>query len=309
MADRLSRHWKRWCSLEAYGLFTSTLFRASTPPQTLRDRFERFASVSREAIRRKHLQASFDDHRAGPVMVESVRAGRSPSCTVLHLHGGGFVFGSPATYRNRAIRLAYRLDAEVFVPDYRLAPEHPFPAALEDVLLAYQHLRSMRPGVPTFVTGDSAGGGLVLSLLVRVRELGEASPAGAILLSPWTDLSASGASVDGNRRTDRWLTRAHLSRWASYYVGDADPRTPLLSPLFADLSGLPPLFLLVGEDEILLDDAVRVAERATRAGTDARLLVGKRMQHDWPLTLPWLDESREAWNAMRAFVQERCAAR
>jgi epsilon-lactone hydrolase len=268
MTGRISPRWKRWVSLNAYGLFTSTLFRASTPPQTLRARFERFGSVNREAIRRKHPQVSFDDHRAGPVMIESARASHSPSCTVLHLH-----------------------------------------AALEDVLLAYQHLRSMRPGVPTFVTGDSAGGGLVLSLLVRVRELGEARAAGAILLSPWTDLSASGASVDGNRHADRWLTCAHLSQWGRYYAGDADPRTPLLSPLFADLSGLPPLFLLVGEDEILLDDAVRVAERATRAGTDARLLVGKGMQHDWPLTLPWLDESREAWKAMQAFVQERRAGR
>jgi acetyl esterase/lipase len=309
MTGRLSSRWKRWLSLGAYGLFTSTLFRASTPPRTLRARFERFGGVSREAIRRKHPQVAFEDHRAGTVAIESVRVSPSPGCVVLHLHGGGFLFGSPASYRNRAMRLAYRLEAEVFVPDYRLAPEHPFPAALEDVALAYRHVRALRPGVPTLVTGDSAGGGLVLSLLVRLRELGEAMPDGAILLSPWTDLSGSGRSVDENRRADRWLTRAHLSKWGSDYAGGADPRTPLLSPLFADLSGLPPLLLLVGEDEILRDDAVRVAERALRAGTDARLLVGERMQHDWPLTLPWLDESREAWKAMRAFVQERRAIR
>jgi acetyl esterase/lipase len=300
--------WKRWLSLQAYGLFTSTLFRARTPPQTLRARFERFGRVSREAMQRKHPQVVFEDHRLGSLTVESVRAAPSPSCVVLHLHGGGFVFGSLASYRNRAMRLSYRFEAEVFVPDYRLAPEHPYPAALEDALLAYQHVRALRPGAPIFVTGDSAGGGLALSLLVLLRRLGGPMPTGAILLSPWTDLSASGASVDDNRRKDRWLTRAHLSEWASYYAGEANPRTPLMSPLFADLSGLPPLLLLVGEDEILKDDAVRVAERATRAGTDARLLVGRRMQHDWPLTLPWLDESRHAWNAMRGFVQERRGA-
>jgi epsilon-lactone hydrolase len=303
------RAWKRWLSVLAYGLFTSTLFRARTAPQTLRARFERFGHVSREAMRRKHPQLVFADYRLGSLMVESVRAADSPSCVVIHLHGGGFVFGSPASYRNRAMRLSYRFDAEVFVPDYRLAPEHPYPAALEDALVAYEHARALRPRQPIFVTGDSAGGGLAVSLLVRLRQLHEPMPDGAILLSPWTDLSASGASVDDNRRTDRWLTRAHLSQWGSYYAGGADPRAPMISPLFADLSGLPPLLLLVGEDEILKDDAVRLAELATRAGTDARLLVGRRMQHDWPLTLPWLDESRHAWNAMRVFVKERCAAR
>jgi monoterpene epsilon-lactone hydrolase len=300
---------KRWLSLQAYGLFTSTLFRAQTSPRVLRARFERFGQVSREAVQRKHPRVAFEDHRLGALNVESIRATDSPGCVVLHLHGGGFVFGSPASYRNRAMRLSYRFDAEVFVPDYRLAPEHPYPAALEDALLAYRHVRALRPGAPLFITGDSAGGGLALSLLVRLRELGAAMPDGAILLSPWTDLSASGASVHGNRRKDRWFTREHLVKWASYYAGDVDPRTPLMSPVFADLSGLPPILLLAGEDELLRDDAVRVADRATRAGTGARLLVGRGMQHDWPLTLPWLEESRQAWNTMRFFVKERCAAR
>ena len=206
------------------------------------------------------------------------------------------------------MRLSFRFAAEVFVPDYRLAPEHPFPAALDDALVAYQYVRALRPRAPIFITGDSAGGGLGLSLLVRLRELGARMPAGAVLLSPWTDLSASGASVDHNHGRDLWLTRAHLQRWASYYAGQTDPRSPLMSPLFADLSGLPPLLLLTGEDEILRDDAVRVAARAARAGTDARLLIGSGMQHDWPLTLPWLAQSHAAWKAMCAFVEERCAA-
>lgn len=272
--------WKRWLSLKAYGAFTSALFRAHTPPGILRARFERFARVSREAMQKKHRRLAFEDHPIGSLHLESVRATDSPSAVVIHLHGGAFVFGSPASYRNRAMRLSFRFAAEVFVPDYRLAPEHPFPAALEDALVAYQYVRALRPRAPIFITGDSAGGGLALSLLVRLRELRTRMPAGAILLSPWTDLSASGASVTQNRRKDLWLTRAHLLRWASYYAGQTDPRSPLMSPLFADLSALPPLLLLVGEDEILKDDAVRVAARAARAGTDARLLIGRGMQHD-----------------------------
>lgn len=301
--------WKRWLSLQAYGLFTSTLFRARTAPRSLRARFERFACVSRGAMLRKHPKLVFEDHRLGPVWVESVRAIDQPSCVIIHLHGGAFVFGSPNSYRNRAMRLSYRCKAEVFVPDYRLAPEHPFPAALEDALVTFQYVRALRPRAALFVTGDSAGGGLALSLLLRLRELATTMPDGAILLSPWTDLSVSGASVDDNRCKDRWFTRAHLEHWARYYAGKVDPREPLISPVFADLSKLPPLLVLVGEDEVLLDDAVRVRDAAKRAGTDARLLVGKRMQHDWPLTLPWLDESRHAWGVMSTFIEERCSAR
>lgn len=296
--------WKRALSLRAYGLFTSTLFRARTEPRALRSRFERFGRVSREAMQRKHPSLVFEDHLLGPLEMESVRAVEAPRAVVLHLHGGGFVFGSPSAYRNRAMRLSYRFGAEVFVPDYRLAPEHPFPAALDDALIAYQYVRVLRPDTPLFVTGDSAGGGLAVSLLLRLREIRCPMPEGVILLSPWTDLSVSGGSVTSNRRKDRWLTRAHLTEWAACYAGDADPRTPTLSPVFGDLAGLPPLFVLVGEDEILRDDALRLVEAARSRGTEARLLVGEGMQHDWPLTLPWLDESRAAWTAMSAFVEE-----
>jgi acetyl esterase/lipase len=291
---------RRWLSLRAYGVVTSALFGAETAPQTMRARFERFAHVSRETLQQKHPLLRFDDHRLGTLSVESVCALSAPSRVVLHLHGGAFVFGSAASYRNRAMRLSHRLCAEVFVPDYRLAPEHPFPAALDDALVAYQYVRALRPEAPIFLSGDSAGGGLALSLMLRLRALGARMPAGAILLSPWTDLSASGRSVDENRSKDLWLTRAHLQRWASYYVGQTDARAPLLSPVFADLSELAPLLVLVGEHEVLRDDAVRVANAARQAGGDAQLVVGARMQHDWPLTLPWLEESRAAWKTMGA---------
>ena len=155
----------------------------------------------------------------------------------------------------------------------------------------------------------SAGGGLGLSLLVKLRDLGMAMPNGAFLLSPWTDLSVSGRSVDGNQSKDLWFTRSHLEIWAGYYAADADRRSPYVSPVFAEFSGLPPLLLLVGEDELLLDDALRVRDAAKAAGTDIRVHLGRGMQHDWPLTLPWLDESRLAWSAMRNFVEEYAAAK
>jgi epsilon-lactone hydrolase len=295
---------QRWLSVRAYGLVTSALFGAVTPPRTMRARFELLGGVSRARLQGRHPGLAFEDHRAGQVPMESVRAVDGPRRALLHLHGGGFFMGSPASYRNRAMRLSFRLDAEVFLPDYRLAPEHPYPGALEDAMAAFLRVRQLRAGMPVVVSGDSAGGGLALSLLLRLRDTGSPMPEGAILLSPWTDLTASGPSVDGNQGRDRWFTRRHLETWARHYAGDADARSPQLSPAFADLSGLPPLLLLAGEDELLLDDARRVQASATRAGVDARLVVGAGMQHDWPLTLPWLEESRKAWIEMRRFVEE-----
>ena len=296
--------WKRWLSLRAYGLVTSTLFGATTPPFTMRARFERFSRVSREAMQRKFPKLLFGDHTIDGLTIESVCAEESPTRVILYLHGGAFVMGSPASYRNRAMRLSYRCHAEVFVPDYRLAPEHPFPAALDDAFTAWRFVRAHRPGAPLLVAGDSAGGGLCLSLLVRLRDSGLPMPSGSFQLSPWTDLAVSGSSVDGNRGKDLWFTRKHLEIWASCYVGRANSRSPYLSPVFAELSALPPLLLLVGEDELLLDDTLRVRDAAASLGTDVRVLIGKGMQHDWPLTLPWLDESRHAWDAMVSFVDE-----
>jgi len=298
----------RWLSLRAYGVVASTLFGARTPPQTMRARFERLSRVSRKRMQRKFPRLAFADHAAGALAIESVCAVTLPARVILYLHGGAFFMGSPASYRNRVMRLSYRCEAEVFVPDYRLAPEHPYPAALDDALTAWRHVNALRPGMPVCIAGDSAGGGLGLSLLLRLRDLHLPMPQAALLLSPWTDLTVSGASVEANRGRDLWFTRRHLETWARYYVRDADARSPYLSPVFGNVAGLPPMLLLAGENELLLDDALRVRDAARRAGTDARVLVGKGMQHDWPLTLPWLDESREAWAAMRSFLEATVSA-
>ncbi len=296
---------RTWLSLRAYGAVTSTLFRASTPPLAMRRRFERFGRTARAVLQRRHPGLVFGDHSVGRLPIESVCAVPDPRTAVLYLHGGAFVMGSAASYRSRASRVSYRCRAEVFVPEYRLAPEHPFPGALEDAVEAWRYLVSLQPEGPVLVAGDSAGGGLALSLVVMLRALGERLPDGAVLLSPWLDLSDSGGQ--GPPR-DLWFTPAHLQRWSRHYLGRADARNPLVSPAYADPSGLCPLLVLAGEDELLLGDACRFVDRARAAGTDARLHVGTGMQHDWPLTLPWLDESRRAWAAIAAFVDERSAA-
>jgi acetyl esterase/lipase len=270
----------------------------------MRRRFERFSRVSRQTMQQKFPRLTFRDHAIDGLAIESVCAVDSPERVIIYLHGGAFFMGSPSSYRNRAMRLSYRCQAEVFVPDYRLAPEHQYPAALHDAYAAWGFVKALRPHAAIFVAGDSAGGGLGLSLLVKLRDSGLVMPNGAFALSPWTDLTISGSSVDINHGRDLWFTRRHLEVWARYYVGQADVRSPYASPVFADLSCLPPLLLLVGEDELLLDDTLRVGDAAISAGTDVRVLVGKGMQHDWPLTLPWLDESKHAWNAIRRFVEE-----
>src|SRR5689334_21606088 len=217
---------KRWLSLRGYGLVTSTLFGATTSPLKMRARFERLSRVSRKKIQRKFPKIAFGDHAVGEVAIESVCALESPERAILYLHGGAFFMGSPASYRNRTMRLGYRCNAEVFVPDYRLAPEHPYPAAFEDALAAWKFVKGFRPDAPLFIAGDSAGGGLCLSLLVKLRDAGMAMPRGALLLSPWTDLTVSGASVDGNQGWDLWFTRRHLETWARYYAACTNRRSP-----------------------------------------------------------------------------------
>jgi len=292
----------RWLSLHAYGLVMRSLFRPGTPPQTMRRRFERFGGTSRASVLARHPSVVFGDHRVGELAIESIRATPRPSSVMLYLHGGAFVMGSPSTYRSRAVRLSYRCDAEVLVPDYRLAPEHPFPRALEDALAAWRALGAIAQGRPALVGGDSAGGGLALSLMVQLRDLGEPSPRGAVLLSPSANLSGRAAS---GRHRDLWLSPEHLRRWRRHYLGAADSRDPRVSPALYDLSGLPPMLVLVGEDELLAAETHRWVACARDSGTDARLLVGARMQHDWPLTLPWLAESRRAWAEIAGFVAER----
>lgn len=224
--------------------------------------------------------------------------------TLLYLHGGGYVFGAiERTHLDIAWGLAGALGWPVVAPDYRRAPESPFPAAVDDALAVARAL--VEDGRRLVVAGDSAGGGLALALLVAMGRAGLPMPAGAVALSPWTDLARTGRSVVSNARTDDVLTPPTLERMAALYLAGQDPRRPLASPLHAELGGLPPTLLLASDREILLDDTRRMARRLAEAGVDVEVVIGRGQLHAWPLFWPYLPEGRRALDAIAAFVGRR----
>jgi epsilon-lactone hydrolase len=220
---------------------------------------------------------------------------------LLYLHGGGYVGMSARTHRAVTGGFALR-GFRVFCPNYRLAPEHIFPAALDDVATVWRALRKQVEG-PIFIAGDSSGGGLAVALLLTLRDQAEQLPTAACLFSPWTDFTVTGASVTVNRDRDPMQVPACLRMLAAAYVGQTDPRMPLVSPVYGDLAGLPPLAIFVGADEVLLDDSKRLAERARRAGVATELRVYPDMPHAWPLLSAIMPEGREALDEARTFLQ------
>jgi phosphinothricin tripeptide acetyl hydrolase len=230
----------------------------------------------------------------------------APGRVVLYLHGGGYVIGSPRSHRHLAAAIAGAAGASALLLDYRLAPEHPFPAAVEDATAAYRWLLDQAIAPEHIViAGDSAGGGLTVATLLALREARVPLPAGGVCISPWVDLTCSGASYATKAAADPIVRRASVEEMARAYLGATPPRTPLASPLFADLRGLPPLLIHVGSDEVLLDDAVRLAERAKAGGVDATLEIYDRMIHVWHWFLPMLDEAQTAVEAIGRFVRSR----
>jgi epsilon-lactone hydrolase len=232
-----------------------------------------------------------------------------PDRYVLYLHGGGYVTGAPALYRHFTWRIATAARARLLAIDYRLAPEHPFPAALDDARMACRWL--FGSGVDprrTAVIGDSAGGGLTLALLLRLRDEGAVLPAAAVALSPWTDLTLTGASLTRNAGSDPMLTVADTRLFADYYLGGHDPRDPYASPLYGDCTGLPPTLIHVGSDEILHDDATRMAANLRAGGCHAEIEVWQRMPHVWHLFAPVLPEAKAAIAHIGAFADEMLAA-
>jgi acetyl esterase/lipase len=241
-----------------------------------------------------------------PVRGEWVEvADGSPSRVILYLHGGAYIAGSPRTHRPLTAALAAATGARVLALDYRQAPEHAFPAWLDDALTAYQHLLKSgeRPG-QIVVAGDSAGGNLVLVTLLRLRELGLPMPAAGICLSPWTDLACGYHSHRLNARHEAMLNPAGLRALGLHHIGDRDPRDPLLSPAYADLDGLPPLMVHVGSQEILLDDARAIRRNAKRAGIRLRYREWEGMPHVFPLFHRILPEGRKAIAEIADFVKD-----
>jgi len=227
---------------------------------------------------------------------------------VLYLHGGGYVIGSPRSHRHLAAAIAVSAGASALLLDYRLAPEHPYPAAVDDATAAYRWLldQGIAPG-HVVIAGDSAGGGLTVATLLALKEAGTPLPAGGVCISPWVDLTCSGESYKTRAEADPIVRRAGVEEMARAYLGATAPRTPLASPLFADLRGLPPLLIHVGDAEVLLDDAVQLAARAKAAGVDATLEVWDQMIHVWHWFLPMLDEAQSAVDGIGRFTRARVA--
>lgn len=226
---------------------------------------------------------------------------------ILYLHGGVYLLGSPRGYRSLAAGIAVNAGMRVLLLDYRLAPEHPFPAAVDDARSAYQWLltQDLTPD-QVVIAGDSAGGGLAMALLLALRDERQPLPAAAACLSPWVDLMADGGSRVSRAKSDHVLTTADLQRSAALYLDGADAQTPLASPIYGDLTGLPPLLIQVGSDEVLLDDATRLAEKAQAAGVDASLEVWPGMFHVWQMVSVFVPEGRQALAGIGRFIDRVC---
>jgi len=225
---------------------------------------------------------------------------------LLFLHGGGYELGSVRSDGELAARLGRAAGMRILFPEYRLAPEHPFPAAIDDVQAAWRWLRTSQGLAATSlaVAGDSAGGGLAVALLVATRDAGQALPAAAVLMSPTVDLASSGASMTERADQDPISTPAMLRQFASDYLAGADPTTPLASPLFAALTGLPPLLIQVGTADLLLSDSERLAAAADQAGADVTLQIGEGLPHVYQLLLG-TPEAAQATEHIGKFLRAR----
>jgi monoterpene epsilon-lactone hydrolase len=229
----------------------------------------------------------------------------TPAQVVLYLHGGGYVQGGLANYRMLSGQLAERLQIPLLFPEYRLAPENPFPAALNDALKAYRWLlgQGYAPG-KIVLCGDSAGGGLALATTLALRAAGDPLPAAVVCLSPWADLTLSGQSHQTRAKAEAVLTTAGLRAWADFYRGTEPAENPLISPVYADFQGFPPLLIQVGGDEILLDDARAVAEKAQAVGVDVTLSLWPGLFHVWQALGDLLPENGPAFSEIGQFVHQ-----
>jgi monoterpene epsilon-lactone hydrolase len=229
-----------------------------------------------------------------------VTAGAPIDKVIFYTHGGGYVTGSCQDHRMHVAKFVQGSGVGAFLYDYRLAPEHPYPAAVEDSITAYRWLLGQGVSPERIViVGESAGGGLCLALLLALRDSGLPLPAAGVALSPWTDLKCTGDSYRTNAQADI-STLGSWTVWGKYYAGDNDPALPWISPLYGDLRGLPPIMIQVGDAEILLDDAVRFAQKAEAAGVEVTLRVWPGMVHCFPLLAPLFPEATQA-------MQETCA--
>lgn len=259
-----------------------TKMRESAPPSV---------EAERQAFDAQHgAVPPADDCEITPIVAGSVRGerivpkGADTTKALIYHHGGGHMFGSPLSHRHLVSRLAAAAGVVAYNMEYRLAPEHPYPAGLEDAEQAYRFVLGEGFKAESLVVGgESAGGNLTAALMLKLRDLGLTQPAGAYLLSPWLDMTQSGASYAARGPHDPMITHAALTGCSEAYRAGASADDPLVSPAKGDLTGLPPLFIQVGADEVLLSDSIEFARRAALAGVDVRLHVWADMVHAWPL--------------------------
>ena len=290
--------------------------------EMIRENAERLADGAQRGI--PEMRADFAANALPPTEAATITAvdangvpgewitvpGSDPNRRLLYVHGGGYVIGSTATHRRLCEDIAAASGCSILNLDYRLAPEHPFPAAVDDAIAGLQFMQENGPDGPgaaqsTFVAGDSAGGGLTLATLLAARERGVAMPNAAVGISAWTDMAVTGESITTRADADPLITDAAMIKlMAAAYVGGGNAEDPLASPVYADYAGLPPLLLQVGDAEVLLDDTRRVTERARAAGVDVTEEVWDEMFHVWHAFAPMLPEGREAISRIGEFVKQ-----
>ena len=279
----------------------SPMFNTSSTVQKQRKAFERFSNFSILPKKTKIQQLQI-----GKIDAEWISVGTPlENYVILYLHGGAYCIGSSNTHRELAARISKASKIKTLLINYRLAPEHPYPAAIEDVVFTYDWL--LKNGFLSnnvIIIGDSAGGGLAISALVKLRDLGAPIPAAAVCISPWTDLQLTGDSIQTHTQKDPFLTHQWLQLMARHYAANNDIQTPFISPQNADLSMLPPLLIQVGSDEILLSDSIRLAERAREAGVDSTLDVWENMWHVWHFFVGKMPEANCAINRICNFIHE-----
>ena len=226
---------------------------------------------------------------------------------VLYLHGGGYILGSLNTHQDIAMRIGRAAKARVLLVDYRLAPEDPFPAAVEDAVKSYKWLIENQKIVPNkiVIAGDSAGGRLTLVTLIKLRDDNISLPAAGVCLSPWTDVALTSESLIRNAKVDPFLKYYDIVFMADLYVGDNDPKNPYISPLYADLHDLPPILIQVGTAEIIEDDSVRFAEKAKKAGVDVKLEVFDDMIHVFQAFADMAPEGQDGIDKIGSFIKEK----
>jgi acetyl esterase/lipase len=281
--------------VEDEGAFVNFARRRFTPPRWLRPPLPAHTVI--------------EPVNADGVQGEWVRARTvTPRHTIYYLHGGGYIFGTLATYRALNATLAKEAEAQVFALTYRLAPEHRFPAAVEDAAAGYRWLleQGVRPE-NLLIAGDSAGGGLALATLLKLRAEQTPLPAAALCFSPWTDLAVTGASIKTNEACDPIFYGTSIKCLAPIYLGGTAPTEPLASPLYGDLAGLPPLLIFVSDTEVLLDDATRLAQKAQAAGVSVDLQIWHDLPHVWPIFVSYLPEARETIPLIVQFIKTHLA--